>query len=109
MSALAHWQAQYAQRSSGAEPAWLRELRGAAWSGFEAHGLPGRRDEDWKYTRLSALERFAPKAPLELAELPTIVPTDGALLVFAGRAAAAAVVASAGGARCRDIEPGQGA
>ena len=84
MSALAHWQAQYAQRSSGAEPAWLRELRGAAWSGFEAHGLPGRRDEDWKYTRLSALERFAPKAPLELAELPTIVPTDGALLVFAG-------------------------
>ncbi|WP_448506350.1 Fe-S cluster assembly protein SufD [Immundisolibacter sp.] len=84
MSALAHWQAQYAQRSSGAEPAWLRELRSAAWSGFEAHGLPGRRDEDWKYTRLSALERFAPKAPLELAELPTIVPTDGALLVFAG-------------------------
>ena len=84
MSALAHWQAQYAQRSSGAEPAWLRELRGAAWSGFEAHGLPGRRDEDWKYTRLSALERFAPKAPLELAQLPTIAPTDGALLVFAG-------------------------
>jgi Fe-S cluster assembly protein SufD len=84
MSALAHWQAQYAQRNTSAEPAWLRELRGAAWSGFEARGLPGRRDEDWKYTRLSALERFAPKAPLELAQLPTIAPTDGALLVFAG-------------------------
>lgn len=84
MSALAHWQAQYAQRSGGAEPAWLRELREAAWSGFSARGLPGRRDEDWKYTRLSALERFAPKAPPALTDLPTIAPTAGALLVFAG-------------------------
>lgn len=84
MSALAHWQAQYAQRSGGAEPAWLRELREAAWSGFSARGLPGRRDEDWKYTRLAALERFAPKAPLALTDLPVIAPTDGALLVFAG-------------------------
>lgn len=84
MSALAHWQAQYAQRGTGAAPAWLQELRDAAWIDFEARGLPGRRDEDWKYTRLTALERFAPKAPLALAELPTIAPTDGALLVFAG-------------------------
>ena len=84
MSALAHWQAQYAQRTGSAEPAWLQELRGAAWSGFAAHGLPGRRDEDWKYTRLSALERFAPKAPLELAKLRMVAPVDGALLVLAG-------------------------
>lgn len=84
MSALAHWQTQYAQRRAGAEPAWLRELREAAWRGFSARGLPGRRDEDWKYTRLAALERFVPKAPVALAGLPTIAPSDGALLVFAG-------------------------
>ncbi len=84
MSALAHWQAQYELRSSGAGPAWLRELREAGWRGFSAQGLPGRRDEDWKYTRLAALERFAPEAPLQLTQLPAIAPTDGALLVFAG-------------------------
>ena len=84
MSALALWQAQYEKRSSGAEPGWLRQLREAAWRGFSTRGLPGRRDEDWKYTRLTALERFAPEAPVALAELPTTAPTDGALLVFAG-------------------------
>lgn len=40
MSALAHWQAQYAQRSGGAEPAWLRDLREAAWSGFRHVACP---------------------------------------------------------------------
>jgi len=34
----------------------LETLRRGAWQIFEQRGLPGRRDEDWKYTDLSRLE-----------------------------------------------------
>ena len=37
-------------------PAWLRRLRDEAATRFRESGLPGTRDEDWKYTSLSALE-----------------------------------------------------
>ncbi|MDD3652021.1 Fe-S cluster assembly protein SufD [Immundisolibacter sp.] len=83
MSALALWQAQHARVQDATAAPWLRELRADAWRRFEAQGLPGRRDEDWKYTRLSALER----AELQAAPLPQAVPDglpQGARLVFAG-------------------------
>ena len=58
MSALAHWQAQHARLQADTQTApWLRELRASAWQHFESQGLPGRRDEDWKYTRLAARAR----------------------------------------------------
>ncbi len=85
MSALAHWQDQYARlRADERTPAWLREARDSAWQNFQARGIPGRKDEDWKYTRLAALDRFAAQAPLELADLRQAAPVDGSLLVFAG-------------------------
>lgn len=84
MSALAHWQAQHARLQADTQVApWLRELRAAAWQHFEAQGLPGRRDEDWKYTRLAALERAKPQAAAAPQATPAGLP-DGWRLVFAG-------------------------
>ena len=83
MSALALWQAQHARVQEATAAPWLRELRADAWQRFAAQGLPGRRDEDWKYTRLTALER----ADLQAAPLPQAAPDglpEGARLVFAG-------------------------
>lgn len=62
----------------GATVPWLRTLRDAALSRFQALGIPTLRDEDWKYTRLSLLEKQAyPRAagivhvePESLARLP---------------------------------------
>lgn len=34
---------------------WLAQLQTQAWSEFNRHGFPTRRDEDWKYTRVEAL------------------------------------------------------
>ena len=83
MSALAFWQAQHARVQDAAAAPWLRALRADAWQRFEAQGLPGRRDEDWKYTRLAALERAQPQA----APVPQVLPgglPPGTRLVFAG-------------------------
>ncbi len=37
------------------DPAWVKELRGAAYRRFAASGLPTRKDEEWKYTSLRSL------------------------------------------------------
>jgi Fe-S cluster assembly protein SufD len=83
MSALAHWQAQHARVQQASATPWLRELRDDAWQRFETQGLPGRRDEDWKYTRLAALDRAEPRAAAVPEALPPGVP-EGMRLVFAG-------------------------
>lgn len=46
------------------EPAWMLELRLAAWRTFEALPWPKATDEDWRRTRLTGfkLERFQPVA-----------------------------------------------
>lgn len=41
-------------------PAWLRQLRSAAVGEFRLHGLPGNKDEAWKYTSLRRLEDLNP-------------------------------------------------
>jgi Fe-S cluster assembly protein SufD len=43
-----------AARSSG-EPAWLQALRRSAVERFATTGLPGSRDEEWRFTSLQAL------------------------------------------------------
>ena len=57
-----------------ADPAGQR--RRAAIEALEAVGLPGGRDENWKYANLRALERrrFAPAAAAQLAALPHDLP-----------------------------------
>jgi Fe-S cluster assembly protein SufD len=47
----------------GAKVEWLSELRGRGASIYGEHGLPGRRDEYWRYTNLNALG----KSDFELA------------------------------------------
>jgi Fe-S cluster assembly protein SufD len=47
----------------GAKVEWLSELRGRGASIYGARGLPGRRDEYWRYTNLNALG----KSDFELA------------------------------------------
>jgi Fe-S cluster assembly protein SufD len=43
-----------------AGPGWLDDLRAKAVESLESNGLPGRRDEDWKYTPMRALEAMSP-------------------------------------------------
>lgn len=43
----------------GQNHAWLRQLRSAALQRFEKIGLPGIRDEQWRYTNLRALKSNA--------------------------------------------------
>ncbi len=46
-------------RLSGAGLAWVRALRRQALESLQATGLPGLRDEDWKYTNVATIARQA--------------------------------------------------
>ncbi len=45
-----------AENLPGADVPWLGRLRATAIDRFAQRGFPTRRDEDWKYTSLAALE-----------------------------------------------------
>jgi len=58
--AIDHYLAQHAQAAdslAGVSASWLQESRRAAIRDFAARGFPTARDEDWKYTRTTAIER----------------------------------------------------
>lgn len=78
------WLAAYAdQQLVGASLPWLVEQRKQALAHFEHVGLPGVRDEQWRYTNLRALKsnlyQLASKGSKSTIELPQ---TTGARLVF---------------------------
>lgn len=63
-------------RSAQAAP-WLDAARRAAFARYAARGLPGRREEAWKYTDVSALGRRDSLAPAAAPAVPapqTLVP-----------------------------------
>jgi len=61
MSSLAQQWGESIQSSSQAQgPQWLDELRLSASDQLTAHGLPQRKDEDWKYTPMRVLEKLNP-------------------------------------------------
>lgn len=64
-------------------PGWLAGLRGEGLEAYAAAGLPGRRDEDWKYTDLKLLARrsFSADSTAEF-EAPELAGLDGPVLVF---------------------------
>jgi Fe-S cluster assembly protein SufD len=71
----------------GSDVAWLNEQRQAGLAQFEKVGLPGVRDEDWRYTNLRALKSndfsvsSSSSLSVELAETtnPRLVFVDGHL------------------------------
>ena len=65
-------------------PAWLTELREAALGRVRAMGLPGRRDEYWKYTRPDTLVQPepVPAAVFDADEAPVFSAIDALRIVF---------------------------
>lgn len=53
----------------GGELAWLQQLRTEGLSAFQAHGFPNLRDEEWRYTNLSLLNKtlFSPTDSQDVA------------------------------------------
>ncbi len=47
-------------------PGWLAALAREAFDAFEAQGVPGRKDEDWRYTNVTKLARHSFEAAIEL-------------------------------------------
>lgn len=47
------------RRVSTEAPDWLSDLRRKGWASWKSSTLPTRKTEDWKYTRLKALEQGA--------------------------------------------------
>jgi Fe-S cluster assembly protein SufD len=59
------------------------DVREAAAASFRATGLPGRRDEAWKYTDLRSVAAASFHEPLSLTDAATLLPqTQGARIVF---------------------------
>ncbi|GIX33019.1 MAG: Fe-S cluster assembly protein SufD [Lysobacterales bacterium] len=58
----------------GYEQAWLRQLRRDRLDAFVTSGLPGRREEAWKYTPLKGLEQRAFALPRGSALPPPLPP-----------------------------------
>ena len=54
-----------AARLPGADIGWLEALRRKGIEAFRAHGLPTRKVEAWKYTRLNALAKAGFRPALE--------------------------------------------
>ena len=50
---------------------WLQQLRAEALVQFSAHGFPSPREEEWRYTNVSAIEKklFSPLANLSASQI----------------------------------------
>ena len=76
-------------KSAPDAPEWLSAARASSLAKYEVHGMPTRRTESWKYTRLKALAEigFTPalddgETEIALSSLP-IAPVDGLRVVVA--------------------------
>ena len=79
------WLDQYAALDAavGQDLEWLRKQREAAIARFEEVGLPGIRDEEWRYTNLRALKSNAYQIATPSATSSVeLEPTDNPRLVF---------------------------
>ena len=84
-TAYGTYEADFLGLDDGAQPAWLRELRGAAWERFAEVGFPTqtRGNERWKYTNVGPLARstfsYAPHpdpASVSLEQVKALAPWD---------------------------------
>src|ERR1700752_5119321 len=49
---------EFVKETARDDPAWLRELREAAFARFCAVGFPTPHDEDWRFTNIAPLARI---------------------------------------------------
>ena len=72
---------QFDALAAGDEPAWLRPVRRGAMDRFAETGFPGARDEEWRFTPVTAITQseFAP-APTASAITPDGRPHHDRLL-----------------------------
>ncbi len=98
-------------RLDGGRP-WLRELRQAALARFLERGFPTTRDEDWRFTNVSALERtpFRPAAACDLPAqramlraLPWDVGGEQMILVHGRYAPDLSTLSAENGVRCGSL------
>jgi len=68
MSELSTQLAAALPQGDGHGPVWFNALKESGAEQFRTHGLPTRKDETWKYTRLTKLE----KGGVQLATLPAM-------------------------------------
>ena len=71
-------------RAAG-EPAWLRLLREKSFAHFESSGFPSVKDEDWKYTNVTAIARedfVVGRAATGKPEIPRYEETRESTIVF---------------------------
>jgi Fe-S cluster assembly protein SufD len=63
LDARSRYLSQFDRAKPSREAGWLKELRQAAIARFMQAGFPTSRDEEWKYTDVSALEKAAFELP----------------------------------------------
>jgi len=100
---------QFESLDAGAEPEWLRPVRRGAIERFAEAGFPAARDEEWRFTPVSAIAQteFAPAPPARPLAREAIAPfvfghPEWPLLVFVDgclNEALSSVPALPGGAR----------
>lgn len=56
-----NWRLAVNEAGSADGPQWLQSLRSSAAASFLQYGLPGNKDEAWKYTSLRHLEKLKPQ------------------------------------------------
>ncbi|NYT47542.1 MAG: hypothetical protein H0A75_08245 [Candidatus Methanofishera endochildressiae] len=63
--------AKFADALPGQSVAWLRLLRQDAAEQFSAQGFPSLREEEWRYTNVSAIEKklFSPATSSEIGAI----------------------------------------
>ena len=74
MTGLLHYKEEYTKAVGllpGQSLDWLKTLRSDAYQFFSEKGFPSLRDEDWRYTNVSAIEkkRFSPQLTAENSEI----------------------------------------
>jgi Fe-S cluster assembly protein SufD len=79
---------EFAKETAPDTPAWLRELREAAFARFCAVGFPTTRDEDWRFTNVAELAR----TPFRLARESAIPVTVSDLAQWRMKGAVARMV-----------------
>ena len=65
MNTIAYFKERFDQLQPNESPVGLDKLRAKAFDDFSTMGIPGSKDEEWKYTRISGLFNKEFQLPVE--------------------------------------------